>query len=74
MMRVKGDTLVVAFGKGYKLQDTYPQLRGDGKIVRHLYFKQSDEVGESLLREIIEESFVVGIEAHEMRLLKGTLK
>lgn len=74
MMRGKGDTLVVAFGKGYKLQDIYPQLQGRGKIVRHLYLKQNDALDESLLREMIEESFVLGMEAHEMKVLKGMLK
>jgi len=74
MMRVKGDTLVVAFGKGSKLQKKYPQLQGDGKIVRHLYFKKDDTVNETLLREMIEESFVLGMEAYEMKLLKCNIK
>ena len=44
MMRTKGDVLVVAFGKGYKLQEKFPQLEGNGKIVRHLYYKEGDSV------------------------------
>ena len=74
MMRGKGDTLVAAFGKGSKLQDKYPQLQGRGKIVRHLYVKQNDVLDESLFREMIEESFVLGMEAHEMKELKRMLK
>jgi len=71
MIRDRGDTFVVAFGKGYRLQEKYPQLQGTGKIVRHLYFKTVDEVDEALLREMIEESFVLGMEAYEMKLLKS---
>ena len=74
MMRGKGDTLVVAFGEGSKLQDKYPQLQGRGKIVRHLYLKQDDVLDESLLREMIEESLVLGMEAQEMKVLKRMLK
>ena len=73
MMRNRGDVFVVAFGKGVKLQERYPMLQGEGKIVRHLYFKTIDEVDEALLREMIEESFVSGIEAFEMRELRRTL-
>jgi len=70
MMRTKGDNLVVAFGKGHKLQDKYPQLQGNGKIVRHLYFKVEDRVDEVLLREMIDESLILGLEAYEMKLLR----
>ena len=73
MMRNRGDVFVVAFGKGVKLQERYPMLQGEGKIVRHLYFKTIDEVDEVLLREMIEESFVLGMEAFEMRELRRTL-
>lgn len=70
MMRTKGSHLVVAFGKGYKLQETYPRLQGDGKIVRHLYFKENEPVDEALLHEMIDESIVLGLEAYEMKLLR----
>jgi len=70
MTRSRGNVFVVAFGKGSKLQKQYPMLKGTGKIVRHLYFKTLDEVDEKLLREMIEESFVLGMEAFEMREMK----
>jgi len=70
MMRTKGDVLVVAFGKGYKLQDKFTQLEGNGKIVRHLYFKDNECVDEELLRVMIEESLLLNIEVFEMRELK----
>ncbi|CAA6801329.1 MAG: Unknown protein [uncultured Sulfurovum sp.] len=74
MMRPKGKHYVLAFGKGYKLADKYPVLGGSGKIVRHLYFKSADEVDEQLIRELIEESFVLGMEAYELKKLRCSLK
>ena len=73
MMRTKGDVLVVAFGKGFILQEKYPQLEGSGKIVRHLYFKEDDSVDEALLREMIDESLVLSMEMHEMKLIRSSL-
>jgi hypothetical protein len=67
MMRIKDDKLVVAFGKGAKMQEKYPMLKGSGKIVRHLYFKAIDEVDKNLFREMIEESFILGLEADEVK-------
>jgi uncharacterized protein YdeI (YjbR/CyaY-like superfamily) len=73
MMRTKGDTFVVAFGKGSKLQEKYPFLKGSGKIVRHLYFTNIQEVNETLIREIIEESFILNLEAFELKQMKKDL-
>lgn len=73
MMRTRGDVFVLAFGKGHKLQAQYPMLQGTGKIVRHLYLKTLFEVDEALLREMIEESFVLGLEAFEMKELRKLL-
>jgi len=70
MMRTKGNVFVVAFGKGAKLQEQYSMLKGSGKIVRHLYFKTLDEVDEKLLRQMIEESFILGMEAYELKKLR----
>ncbi len=73
MMRSKGDVFVVAFGRGAQLQESFSSLKGDGKIVRHLYFKSVDEVDEGLLREMIEESFMLGLEAFELKELRKRL-
>ena len=70
MMRTKGENLVLAFGKGHKLQEKYPQLQGNGIVVRHLYFKVDDSVDEALIREMIDESLILGLEAYEMKKLK----
>jgi len=74
MMRTRGNVFVVAFGKGVKLQEKYPMLKGTGKIVRHLYLKALDEVDEKLLREMIEESMILGMEAFEMKALRCNQK
>jgi hypothetical protein len=70
MIRSRSDRFVVAFGKGSKLQEKYPILEGSGKIVRHLYYRSLEELDKALLREMIEESFVLNMEAFEMRSIK----
>lgn len=73
MIRPKSERYVVALGKGYKLQEAYPMLEGSGKIVRHLYYKNIEDLDETLLREILEESFILGMEAYELKQLKASL-
>ncbi len=48
-------------------------LEGSGKIVRHSYYRSLEDLDEALLREMIEESFVLNMEAFEMRQLKAIL-
>jgi len=71
MMRVRGDVLVLAFAKGFKLQEKYSMLEGSGKIVRHLYLRSKDELDEKLLCEMIEESLVLNMEAYELRAISS---
>ena len=56
-----------------KLQEKYPMLQGTGKIVRHLYFKTLDDIDTKLLKEMIEESMILGMEAYEMKMLREEL-
>jgi hypothetical protein len=74
MMRVKDGKLVVAFGRGVKMQEKFSQLTGSGKVVRHLRFKSINEVDEKLFRKMLKESFVLGVEADEMKHLRSALK
>ena len=74
MLRAREDRYVVAFGRGAKLQERFPLLQGSGKVVRHLYYQSIDEVDEVQLREMIEESFVLGMEAEEMKVLRTSWK
>ena len=71
MMRVRGDVLVLAFAKGFKLQEKYSMLEGSGKIVRHLYLRSMAELDEKLLCEMIEESLVLNMEAYELRAISS---
>jgi uncharacterized protein YdeI (YjbR/CyaY-like superfamily) len=73
MLRGRDDKFVLAFGKGSKLQEKYPMLEGTGKIVRHLYYKSIDDLDEALLREMIEESFVLNMEAYELKQLRKNI-
>ena len=70
MLRSRGDLFVVAFGKGAKLQERYPILEGRGKIVRHWYLRSLEDLDEPLLRELIEESSVLNMEAYEMKKMR----
>lgn len=73
MMRSKDDMLVLAFAQGSKLQEKYPFLEGCGKIVRHMYFKDINEVDDNLLKEMFEETIVLNLEDVELKKLKKDL-
>ena len=70
ILRTDEEKLTWVLGQGAKLEDKYPFLEGNGKIVRHLYFKKLDEINEDLIREILEESFILNIEAVELKKLR----
>ncbi|HIP61716.1 MAG TPA: hypothetical protein EYG98_04095 [Sulfurovum sp.] len=74
MMRDRGDKFVVSLGKGVALQNRYPFLQGNGKIVRHIYFQTIVDIDEQTIREIIEETLILNMEAHELKLLRKGLK
>ena len=69
-IRIKDDVLVFALANGAKLSEKFPQIKGSQKIVRHIYFKSIDEIDESLVRSIIEESFILNIEKDAIKKLK----
>ena len=73
MMRQKGEKLVVSFGKGALLQEKFPNLLGDGKVVRHLYFGAYNTIDTALLKEMIDESIILGIEADERKKMRCNL-
>jgi hypothetical protein len=74
LMRVRADGLRLIFALGVKLQPRYPFLVGEGKIVRHMMLKNIEEVDEGLIHEMIEESLVLSMEHHEMRLLRAHMR
>jgi len=70
MLRAKEDKFVISFGRGSKLKEKFPNLQGDGKVVRHLYFKTVNDINEKELKKMLEESFILGIEANEIKDLR----
>ena len=74
LMRVRADGVRVILAQGAKLQSRYPFLLGEGKIVRHMIFRDIKEVDEGLIRDMIEESLVLSMEHHEMRLLRAHMR
>ena len=71
MLRSDDKKLTLAFAQGVKLQKKYSFLQGNGKVVRHLYFGNSDEADENLIMDIIHEALVINIEIGEMKKLKS---
>jgi hypothetical protein len=64
----------ISLAKGDKLLKTYPFLQGDGKIAKHLYFDKVDGIDEQLIRDIIQETMVLNMEAYELKKLKKGLR
>jgi hypothetical protein len=61
---------ITSWGQGIKLQYLYPQLKGDGKIVRHLNFKTIEDIDENMVKNMIKESMIYNMEDYEMKQLK----
>jgi hypothetical protein len=72
-LRSNEEKLTLALAKGSSLQKRYPFLEGEGKIVRHLYFRTISEVNENLIREMIQETLILNMEAYELKKLKKLL-
>jgi len=70
MLRGTESKFVISFGRGAKLKEKFPILQGNGKIVRHLYLKNINEINQKFLEEMIEESFILGLEDNEIKLLR----
>jgi len=73
MLRSRQDVFVTAWGQGTKLQQRFPFLTGEGKIVRHWHLGNAQSFDEAIFRAMIEESMILSMEAHEMKQLKKTL-
>ena len=74
ILRVREEGIVVAFGRGAKLQEKFPMLQGNGKVVRHLTFQTVEESDKKLLRELIDESLILGIETAEMKQMRDRFR
>ena len=73
MLREYEDRVTIVLAKGARLQEKYPFLKGDAKVVRHIDKYKMDDLDEKLLREIITETMILNMEHHELKKLKGKL-
>ncbi len=71
LMRTREDGLHLVFAQGAKLEGRYPELRGDGKVVRYLLLHSKKDMDEETIKAMIEESLVLTLEQREMRTLRA---
>jgi hypothetical protein len=70
LMRTNDKYLRVIFAQGVNLEKLYPFLLGEGKIVRHLTFSSLSELKQYPLKEMIQESLILNMEAVELNKMK----
>jgi len=70
MMRVRKTKVHLSFANGAKMQELFPELLGDGKIVRYLEFNTVDEIQIERLEAILKESLFINMEKYELRKLR----
>ena len=70
MMRVRNKKVHLSFANGAKMQETFTELLGEGKIVRYLEFIAIEEIQTKRLKAIIEESLLLNMEKYELRKLR----
>ncbi len=69
MLRGSKNGFVLSFGRGAKLAIKFPQLSGDGKVVRQLIIKDKSNLDLKLVKELLEKSFILGIEHQALKEL-----
>ena len=69
MLRGTKVGFVLSFGRGAKLISKFPQLSGNGKIVRQLTIQDKSSLDLELIKEILEESFILGLEQQALKEL-----
>jgi len=70
MMRVRQRKVHLSFANGAKMQEIFPELLGDGKIVRYLEFNTADEIQTEHLEAMLRESLFINMEKYELRKLR----
>ena len=73
-LRSDEEKLTLSLAKGAALLPRFPFLKGEGKIVRHLYYETMSDLDEVLIREIIQETMICNMEAYELKRLKKNLE
>ena len=67
MLRGSKNAFVLSFGRGTKLVSKFPQLSGNGKVVRQLIVKDKINLDLELVKDILEESFILGMEHQALK-------
>ena len=67
MVKIRYNKIVLSFARGNKLANKFPKLKGNAKIVRYLEFNNIDDINKKELKEMIKESYILGIEAYERK-------
>ena len=70
MMRVRQGKVHLSFANGFKMQETFTELLGEGKIVRYLEFIGIEEIQTERLKAMIAESLLLNMEKYELRKLR----
>ena len=68
MVKIRDGKIVLSFARGAKLVDKFPKLKGNAKFVRYLKFENIDDINKKELKEMIKESYILGIEAYERKI------
>ena len=69
-LRGGDEKFTLSLAKGSALLKQYPFLKGDGKVARHIYYHDIKDVDEALVREIIQETMILNMEAYEIKKLR----
>ena len=70
MMRVRNKKVHLSFANGVKMQETFTELLGDGKIVRYLEFIDTKQIQTERLQMMLKESLLLNMEKYELRKLR----
>jgi len=73
LMRVRDDGVRLIFARGVELEEMFPFLLGEGKIVRHVIIRSMEDVKNIPIREMIGESLVLAMEHREMRKMRKNI-
>ena len=68
------DCLTTSWGQGSKLEENFKVFSGNGKYVRHIKYNNIEQIDAPLLKELIQESIILNMEALEMLKIKNHLK
>jgi len=73
MLRIRHKKVRLSFANGASIHKKFTSLLGSAKIVRYLEFEDITEIDESEIKKMINESLLLNMEKHELRLLKKSL-